>query len=462
MRRSVLIGAVLALLAAGPARADAPEGWAGAVDARRDLASAQSALSLGELERSRALVARAAASLVPIVPALPAKARRDVAAGLAAAREPGVSGPRLAQARAALWTALLRAGLAGAVADAIGGDAGRRAHLAARPRVPRADQVHARRHRRDARGQVARRPPDHPGRGRTGCPGRPARHLRGEAQDRSRRRGLGGPPRLRRPARRAGRARARVCGDRLAELPLAAGCRRARPPERRPRGPRAGRRERERRGGGAGCEGGAGAARGLPSRTAPGRRASAPGGPARPLPPARADRVRPRRRGNPRHGSVRDPGGDHVPGRRRVLARGHRTHPARARRRRDTRADREPRVARPRPRGERVGPRRRSRGERLSESGALARADRRPLPAGVEGRGVRRRLRRDRGLAQPARERGSAWAAGAAPSRRAWRRTASSSSARSSGCAGSRPRCSSGSKVSSGTATATMPASSSS
>ena len=48
MRRSVLIGAVLAaLLAAGPAWADAPEGWAGAVDARRDLSSAQSALALG-------------------------------------------------------------------------------------------------------------------------------------------------------------------------------------------------------------------------------------------------------------------------------------------------------------------------------------------------------------------------------------------------------------------------------
>ena len=124
MRRSVLIGAVLAaLLAAAPAWADAPEGWAGAVDARRDLASAQSALALGELERSRALVARAAASLAPIVPALPAGARRDVAAGLAAAREPGVSAPGLARARAALWTALLQAGLDGAVAAATAGDA---------------------------------------------------------------------------------------------------------------------------------------------------------------------------------------------------------------------------------------------------------------------------------------------------------------------------------------------------
>ena len=113
-----------ALLAAGPAWADAPEGWAGAVSARRDLASAQSALALGELERSRALVARAAASLAPIVPALPAGARRDVAAGLAAAREPGVSAAGLARARAALWTALLRAGLDGAVAAATAGDAG--------------------------------------------------------------------------------------------------------------------------------------------------------------------------------------------------------------------------------------------------------------------------------------------------------------------------------------------------
>ena len=68
-------------------------------------------------------MARAAASLAPIVPALPADARRDVAAGLAAAREPGVSAPGLARARAALWTALLRAGLDGAVAAATAGDA---------------------------------------------------------------------------------------------------------------------------------------------------------------------------------------------------------------------------------------------------------------------------------------------------------------------------------------------------
>ncbi len=124
MRRTALIGAVFAaLLAAGPAGAEAPAGWAGAVDARRDLASAQSALALGELERSRSLVARAAATLTPIVPALPAGTQRDVTAGLAAAKVAGANAPALARARATLWTALLRAGLAGAVADATAGDA---------------------------------------------------------------------------------------------------------------------------------------------------------------------------------------------------------------------------------------------------------------------------------------------------------------------------------------------------
>ena len=80
--------------------------------------------------------------------------------------------------------------------------------------------------------------------------------------------------------------------------------------------------------------------------------------------------------------------------------------PARARRRCDTRADRESRrrsAATSTPARRR--PRRRARRARLCEGGPLARADRRPLPAGMEGGSRRRRLRRDRGLARPARER---------------------------------------------------------
>ena len=75
MRRLALLAAVAAttLLGAVPAAAHSPAGWAQAVDTRRDLGSAQTALALGEPARSRELVARASAALAPITPSLSAR-----------------------------------------------------------------------------------------------------------------------------------------------------------------------------------------------------------------------------------------------------------------------------------------------------------------------------------------------------------------------------------------------------
>ena len=126
MRRLGLLAAALvaATLAASPASGSAPAGWAGAVDARRDLGAAQTALALDDAERSRALVARADAALTGIAPLLPAPLRRDLLAALTQARAAaGGDAGALARARATAWTTLLRAGLAGAVADARRGDA---------------------------------------------------------------------------------------------------------------------------------------------------------------------------------------------------------------------------------------------------------------------------------------------------------------------------------------------------
>ena len=123
MRRAAILVAALAAatLGASPASASAPTGWAGAVDARRDLGAAQTALALGETERSRELVARADATLTAIAPQLPAPLRRDLLSALAKAR--GGDARALADARATAWTTLLRAGLTGAVGDAGSGDA---------------------------------------------------------------------------------------------------------------------------------------------------------------------------------------------------------------------------------------------------------------------------------------------------------------------------------------------------
>ena len=126
MRRSAILVVALAAatLAAASASASAPAGWAEAVDARRDLGAAQTALALGETERSRALVARAEATLTAIAPTLPTPLRRDLLAALAQARAAAEGDARaLADARATAWTTLLRAGLTGAVADAGRGDA---------------------------------------------------------------------------------------------------------------------------------------------------------------------------------------------------------------------------------------------------------------------------------------------------------------------------------------------------
>ena len=126
MRRSAILVVALAAatLAAAPASASAPVGWAEAVDARRDLGAAQTAFALGETERSRELVARADTTLAGIAPTLPAPLRRELLVALAQANTAaGVDARTLADARATAWTTLLRAGLTGAVADARKGDA---------------------------------------------------------------------------------------------------------------------------------------------------------------------------------------------------------------------------------------------------------------------------------------------------------------------------------------------------
>jgi high-affinity iron transporter len=130
MRTPTLITAVAVALglAASPAGAQAPPGWAGAVEARRDLGAAQAALALGDGARARALVRRAETTLTPLAAALPA-AGRDVIDALARARAAARGDDvTLAAAQARAWTALLQAGLLGAVADARRGDAAAARH----------------------------------------------------------------------------------------------------------------------------------------------------------------------------------------------------------------------------------------------------------------------------------------------------------------------------------------------
>ena len=183
---------------------------------------------------------------------------------------------------------------------------------------------------------------------RAGDPHRSARHLRGQAAHRPRRRRRSVPPRLLGAPRRRGGARARVRGDRRAELPQPA------------------RRSRGRSSSSARSTGWTGAALGRDRvgqaavddverllegfRAAPlaSGRAGPPRRAARPLPPARADRVRPRRRGNAGHARIRDPGGDQLPQRRGGRAGGHLARAARARPGGDPRADDDRRGSRPR------------------------------------------------------------------------------------------------------------------
>ena len=115
---------VAAMLAASPAGAAAPAGWAAAADARRDLGAAQTALALGEPARARELTANADTTLTAIAQLLPSPLRQDLLAAVEQARAAaGGDADGLARAGAAAWTTTLRAGVAGAVADARVGDA---------------------------------------------------------------------------------------------------------------------------------------------------------------------------------------------------------------------------------------------------------------------------------------------------------------------------------------------------
>jgi high-affinity iron transporter len=121
--RSALLAAlaavVVAALAASPAGAQAPPGWATAVDARRDLGLAQAALMAADRERALALVERAGRNF--------RAADKDAIADLKRATERG-DNVAFASARARAWTALLHTGLLGAVTDARRGDAAAARH----------------------------------------------------------------------------------------------------------------------------------------------------------------------------------------------------------------------------------------------------------------------------------------------------------------------------------------------
>ena len=125
MRAPTLVATVAVVLgiAASPAGAQAPAGWAVAVDARRDLGAAQTALALGDGEKARTLVDRAAATLTPLAATLPASGTEVVAALAHLRAAAGGDDVALAAAQARAWTALLHAGLLGAVRDARRGDA---------------------------------------------------------------------------------------------------------------------------------------------------------------------------------------------------------------------------------------------------------------------------------------------------------------------------------------------------
>ena len=286
---------------------------------------------------------------------------------------------------------------------------------------------------------AARGRPTHAGRRRRDRPRRPARHLRGAAPLGARREPSTRPtPRLRRPARR-GRVAPRLLRDRRAALRASAAPPRSTQARRRARA-----LEAAARGGPRGGRGAAGDARSLEGfRAAPLPRTSSPAGPASStassrLVPIEYGRGVERR---PRHARLRDPGGDHVPGRRRrsAFARPRADAARGATRRRRASSTRDLDAARRRARRGPRRPRRRPGRARRRDDGAALELIDDALPAGVEGRGRDRRLRRDRGLARPARGRGGGRRVRAAPSRRGSRPTASSSSARSSGCAGSRP-----------------------
>ena len=361
------------------------------------------ALTLGEPVRSRELVARAR--------------QRSLRSSRHCRPRPGAtslrgSPPRRPRARSARTRtsecALVDDAPPGRSRGSGRGREGRRrcrcSQLAARSGVSSADPLHARRHRRDARGRRPRPRRDHAEGCRTSGPCRPARHLRSAAPH---------DPAERRAAAKRG------FDVRLAETgALAHGYARILSPSYRSQrgvaaserldaalaGSRAPRWEAVAPRSSARSEPSSGSWKGSAPRRLP--RPSRRGGPASSTASSgscrssttaasRAAASRSRSRSRRRSASGR--------GRRR--ARGHRPDPARARRAGDARADRDPRVAREHARCRRRRSRRRPGRARLGAGGALARPDRRALPRGVEGGGRRRRLRRDRSLARPARER---------------------------------------------------------
>ena len=292
----------------------------------------------------------------------------------------------------------------GAVADATARRRCRCAALAARPRVPRADPVHARRHRRDARGRRARPRRDHAGGGRTAVRADLLDTYERGSTRRFRARvaaaGRGFDVRLAEAAALA-RGYARIVA---AELPLAAGRRSVRAPGRRTGAARARRSEAARRRRSAPSERSSGSSKdSAPRRSPPPNRLGGPAsstassGSCRSSTTAesRAAASRSRSRSRRRSASATPP---------QPLSR---TSPPRCSGS-DAAATRElTRILAPRQRTRcgRRRPRRRAGRARLGADRALARPDRRTLPRGVEGGGRGRGLRRDRGLARPARER---------------------------------------------------------
>jgi hypothetical protein len=200
--------------------------------------------------------------------------------------------------------------------------------VAARPRVPPADALHARGGRRDPCARASRPGRPHAERRRGGRPSRPARHVRRQDPVDPRGACRGRATRVRDESRRGRGARPRLLGDPRARVSRPA--RRARVARRdgRARGSRY--RDADGAGGRPRASQRREPARGLPGGAALAGGDAAARGPARSIPAAGRDRVRARRQRRQGDEGLRDPGGDHVPRRRRGGVRGPRAAPARA------------------------------------------------------------------------------------------------------------------------------------
>ena len=202
----VAASAAVFLALTGTATAASQEPWEAAADVRTTLAEAQRALVLGEPEKAKKLVGKAAGQqLGPLGPA--AKPGLADATEAVAAEDPVA----LEIARAATWTAILGRGR---LACGRGGRSRRRrprrgpgsssASSGPRPASPGRAPTGRSPSRRWSRAGIGRR------RGRRRRPGRPLRHVPGtppgSARRRRRRRRAG----LRRAARRGGLARPRL------------------------------------------------------------------------------------------------------------------------------------------------------------------------------------------------------------------------------------------------------------